>query len=49
MSDNDEARMTDDEGNPNAQMTNDGAATACHSDFVIPSSFVLRTSSFFPS
>ena len=37
---NDEARMTNDEGNPNIQMTKGG------SDFVIPSSLDIRHSSF---
>jgi (E)-4-hydroxy-3-methylbut-2-enyl-diphosphate synthase len=37
---NDEARMTNDEGSPNAQMTKSG------SGFVIPSGFDIRASSF---
>jgi hypothetical protein len=51
---NDEARMTNDEGSPNAQMTQRSGARVRrtigtllfrHSDFVIPSSFVIRHSS----
>jgi hypothetical protein len=39
---NDEALMTNDEGSPNAQMTKERAGTFFrHSDFVIPSSFVI--------
>ena len=38
---NDEARMTNDETNPNAQMTKDRGAFR-HLDFVIPSSLVIR-------
>ena len=45
--DNDEARMTNDERNPNEQMPKEGAeASICASDFVIPSSLDLRHSSF---
>ena len=43
---NDEIRMTNDEGSPNAQMTKKGLERAhSHSDFVIPSGFVIRHSS----
>src|SRR4029077_9194819 len=43
---NDEARMSKHEGNPNAQMTRGRARTSLRaSDFVIPSSFVIRASS----
>src|SRR5947199_1660382 len=38
--------MTNDERSPNVQMTKQGSERACrHSDFVIPSDFVLRHSS----
>src|SRR5439155_19570856 len=44
---NDEARMTNDEGSPNDRMTKGKADTSFpHSDFVIPSTFDLRPSSF---
>ncbi len=44
---NDEIRMTNDEESPNAQMTKKGLERAhSHSDFVIPSGFVIRHSSF---
>ena len=43
---NDEARMTNDEGTPNAQMTKQRSERVRgHSDFVIPSGFVIRHSS----
>ncbi|PYK97550.1 MAG: hypothetical protein DME32_15640, partial [Verrucomicrobia bacterium] len=38
--------MTKLEGNPNAQMTNATTSALIHSDLVIPSSFVIRHSSF---
>ena len=43
---NDEARMTNDEGNLNAKMTKTLSASLSHSSFVIVSSFVIRHSSF---
>jgi (E)-4-hydroxy-3-methylbut-2-enyl-diphosphate synthase len=43
---NDEARMTNDEGSPKAKMTKEQASNLRHSDFVIPSTFDLRPSSF---
>jgi hypothetical protein len=43
---NDEAQMTKSEGIPNAQMTNAKIYGAEGPSFVIPSSFVLRHSSF---
>jgi len=44
---NDEARMTNDEGSPNDQMTKRKADTSLrHSDFVIPSSLDISHSSF---
>jgi (E)-4-hydroxy-3-methylbut-2-enyl-diphosphate synthase len=43
---NDEARMTNDEGSTNAQMTKEQASSLRHSDFVIPSSLDIRHSSF---
>jgi hypothetical protein len=56
MNFNDEARMTNDEGSPNAQMIQRsgarvrrrtiGALLFRHSDFVIPSCFVICHSSF---
>jgi len=42
---NDEARMTNDEASPNAQMIESAIALSHHSGFVIPSSFVIRHSS----
>jgi ribonuclease D len=43
---NDEARMTNDEGSPNAQMTKQRSERVhSHSDFVIPSSLGIRHSS----
>ncbi len=42
---NDEARMTNDEGNPNAQMTQHPERARRHSDFVIPSTLDIRHSS----
>ncbi|HEU5239984.1 MAG TPA: hypothetical protein VFU37_22820 [Pyrinomonadaceae bacterium] len=39
--------MSNDEGSPNAQMTEGaGAFLFHHSDFVIPSAFFIRASSF---
>jgi (E)-4-hydroxy-3-methylbut-2-enyl-diphosphate synthase len=44
---NDEARMTNDEGNPNERMTEGKSGTSVRaSDFVIPSSLDIRHSSF---
>ena len=43
---NDEARMTNDEGSPNDRMTKEQASNLRHSDFVIPSSLDIRHSSF---
>jgi (E)-4-hydroxy-3-methylbut-2-enyl-diphosphate synthase len=44
---NDEARMTNDETSPNDRMTKEQTESGLrHSDFVIPSSFVIRASSF---
>jgi hypothetical protein len=43
---NDEARMTKDEGSPNAQMTKCDGLSFSQSSFVIPSRFVIRVSSF---
>jgi len=44
---NDEARMTNDEGSSNAQMTKEQLDTSSrHSDFVIPSTFDIRHSTF---
>jgi len=45
---NDEAQMTNDERNTNAQMTKEEGKSYRHSDFFIHSSFVIRHSSFFP-
>src|SRR5437899_8350917 len=46
VTEKDEARMTNDERSPNVQMTKQGSERARrHSDFVIPSDFVLRPSS----
>jgi hypothetical protein len=44
---NDEARMTDDEGSPNVQMTKSIAFSGSGSSFVILSSLGIRHSSFF--
>src|ERR1700730_8978892 len=52
---NDEARMTNDEGSPDAQTTKERSDTSFrHSDFVIHSCFVIRhffllAANFFPS
>jgi ribonuclease D len=45
MTKNDEARMTNDEGSPNARTTKGHSETSSHSDLVIPSSLDLRHSS----
>src|SRR5207247_4836024 len=46
VTENDKARMTNDERSRNVRMTKQGSERACrHSDFVIPSDFVLRHSS----
>ena len=46
LSVNDESRMPKDEGMTNDQMTEIVALLLCHSGFVLPSSFVIRISSF---